>query len=342
MAGIRPRASGGRTISSGYRTSSTPNQGVGIGLPIAIAGCVPSREHESPIGLLRGDPSLAPLLLRDALGIDVPPFDRVDLGDSTFAQIEPSERRADLVVILRAAGADARTVLGIIIEVQKEPAPDKRRTWPLYLASLHARLGCQTCLVVIALDEKTARWAAEPITTLQRGLDFVPLVIGPRQMPRVSVEQAAERPWLAALAGFILGNGPDADDVIRAASAGFDALPVPERERVAWYDLLLSLLAEHPRQLLEQLMNPAGEKWKSAPFQHAYIEGREEGREEGSRRMLLALVDRHGAVDEGLRRRAIMCAADRLHGLALEIAAAPDRSGIEHVLASLPTSDDAG
>ena len=37
---------------------------------------------------------------------------------------------------------DSGLVQAIVVEVQLRPDTRKRRTWPVYVATLHARLGC--------------------------------------------------------------------------------------------------------------------------------------------------------------------------------------------------------
>lgn len=58
--------------------------------------------------MLREDPTLIPLLLREALGVDVPEHGRVEIGDGDFTQAVPVEFRADMVVILRGPGPTRR------------------------------------------------------------------------------------------------------------------------------------------------------------------------------------------------------------------------------------------
>ena len=82
-------------------------------------------------------------------------------------------------------------VMGIVVEVQLARDPRKRFMWPVYAAALHAKLECATCLVVVAADEEVARWAAEPIGTLQVGSPFAPIVLGPARIPVVTSSRAS-------------------------------------------------------------------------------------------------------------------------------------------------------
>lgn len=116
--------------------------------------------------VLREEPALVPALLREALGLELPAFDDVDVADGGLTQAVPVELRADLVVQLRTAPPERRPVMGIVVEVQRTRDDDKRYRWPMYAAALHARLRCPVCLVVLATDDAVARWATMPIATL--------------------------------------------------------------------------------------------------------------------------------------------------------------------------------
>ena len=149
---------------------------------------MPSQLHEVLVLLFQNRPELAPLLLRDALGVELPAYAEVRLEAAELTSVVPTEYRADLVVLL----LDGKPVLGIIVEVQLSPDARKRFSWPLYVAGLRARLECDCCLLVVAPDQRTARWAAAPIVTGPHG-SFTPLVLGPDGVPVVTDSEVAER-----------------------------------------------------------------------------------------------------------------------------------------------------
>jgi hypothetical protein len=64
---------------------------------------VPSLPHEAPLEVLRAEPALVAVLLREALGVDVPAFETAETSDADFSQTLPTAFRADLVVTLRDA-----------------------------------------------------------------------------------------------------------------------------------------------------------------------------------------------------------------------------------------------
>ena len=110
--------------------------------------------------------------------------------------------------------------MGIVVETQLSRKPEKRFAWPLYAAALHARLRCATALVVIAPDDAVARWAAEPIATLQLGSTFAPIVIDRARIPVLtSPAEAARTPELAILSALAHGREDGGIDIARAALA---------------------------------------------------------------------------------------------------------------------------
>ena len=73
------------------------------------------------------------------LGI-VPGGTRAEMGSIDLSQVVPTEYRADAVTVFwdqEVARAAA------IIEVQLQYDPDKRRSWPVYVAALRAALDCR-------------------------------------------------------------------------------------------------------------------------------------------------------------------------------------------------------
>lgn len=219
-----------------------------------------------------------------------------------------------------------------------------------YVAALYARLRCQTCLVVVATDEPIARWAATPIETLQPRSPFVPLVLGPECIPRVSMERAQHEPWMAVLSALTHGNDPGGASVTLAAFAALDRLADPHA--TVCYDLIRASLNEVARRALEDEMQPGKYEYQSdfarRYFGEGQAAGRQEGRQEGrldeAGAMLLALADRHGAVPDELRARVTGCAdLEELRSLAVEVAGAASLAAVERLLARLPpvlTHDD--
>lgn len=229
---------------------------------------MPTIAHEAPILLFRENPELVAELLRDAAGVAIPSHDDLRIEESNFAQVAPSEHRADLVLTLMAGG---KPVMGVVVEVQLDPVARKRFVWPLYLAALHARLSCVACLVVVTADAEVARWAAKPITTFQPGSPFTPIVIGPDRIPEVtSLEEAERVPELAVLSALAHGTEGRAVEIGRAALGAAGRLD--EERRALYTDLILYAVRRDARAALEIEMNLTDYEFKSEFFQRKIAE----------------------------------------------------------------------
>lgn len=262
-------------------------------------------QHEGLLLLFRNRPMLAPELLRDALGVPLPAYSEVRVESAELTQVVPTEYRADLVVLL----LEGRPIFAIVVEVQLSRDEDKRMTWPVYLATLRARVGCPTALLVVAPDAAVATWCARPIEMGHPGLVLWPLVTGPEAIPIITEAQTArQNPELTVLSAMAHGKwkvgGAIAQAVLLAmAGAGLE----DERGRL-YVDLALSSLSEVARAALEALMRSGNYEYQSE-FARKYVaQGREEGRQEGEMSSLLKVLDARGLeVDDEARKRILAC-----------------------------------
>ena len=197
--------------------------------------------------------------------------------------------------------------MGIIVEVQLARDARKRFTWPLYAAALHAKLGCPTCLVVVAADDEVARWAADPITSLQPGPAFTPVVFGPDRIPVVtSAAEATRQPELAVLSALAHGREPRAIEIGRAALAA--AARLDDERRTLYTDLVLYALAGAARETLEIEMNLSNYEFKSDFFKRKLAEGEARAEARGEARAVLTLLAARGlTIAEDVRARILSC-----------------------------------
>ena len=225
---------------------------------------MPSFTHEILVDLLRGRPSFAPELVRDVLHAPLPAFERIRVGEATLTQLAPTEYRADLVLVLE--GSDGATpAAALVVEVQLTPDKSKRWTWPVYLASLRARLHCGVTLVVVTPNEAIARWAAQPLDLGHPGFSLTPLVLGPATVPIVREEQhALANPELAFLSVLVHGQGPEALAVAKAALVA--AASLDEDRATLYADLILNQAPGAVHAALEALMNIPGYEFQSDFF----------------------------------------------------------------------------
>src|SRR5664279_3998037 len=119
-----------------------------LGLMALVCSTVPSQLHDVLVRFFRNRPELAPTLLSEALGVEVPHYTEARIESADLTDVLPAEYRADVVVLL----VDGKPVLGIVVEVQLEPDERKRFSWPMYVAGLRARFHCRCCLLVVTAD----------------------------------------------------------------------------------------------------------------------------------------------------------------------------------------------
>ena len=230
-----------------------------------------SMEHELLVDLFRRDDRLAVELLRRCAGISLH-HARITRGPAELSQVTPTEYRADAVFILR--GDDDAPVTGVIVEVQRGRDPAKRRSWPLYIAALHADLGCPVFLLVLAPDPGVAHWASQPIELGHPAFQLTPIALAFNQIPRVRDRRDARRlPALAVLSAL-------AHPTLDVAEAAVDAISdLPEDLARLYLDAILMALPDAVRRILEAHMQSY--EYRSEFARKYYGQGREEGREAG-------------------------------------------------------------
>ncbi|WP_437905368.1 hypothetical protein WME95_44870 [Sorangium sp. So ce327] len=240
---------------------------------------MPSVTHEALVELFKNRPTLAAEMLHDALGHPVPTFTEARVETSDLTEIVPSDRRADVVVVL-LVGEQQRPAMAIVVEVQLGVDPDKPYVWPVYVTQTRARHRCPTQLLVVTINAAMARWSARPIDTGHLGWALTPLVLGPQGVPVVTdAEQAKAAPEVAVLSAMAHGQSEAAEAIGLAFLAAADELD--EERRAVYGDLVLSSLNAAARRKLEAMMK-SGYQFQSE-FARSYVaKGREEGMREGT------------------------------------------------------------
>jgi hypothetical protein len=276
---------------------------------------MPSMLHESLLQLFRNRPTLAAELLRDTLGVPIPPFTEARVEEADLTQVLPTEYRADLVVILRHGAP----VFGIVVEAQLAPDDDKPFTWPHYGMALRAKLRCPVCVLVITHDPKVAEWASQRIDTGQPGVPFFPVVLGPRAVPRVTTPAEAERaPELAVLS--VLAHGRE-ERGLEMALATLTATSGLDEERAMFYlDLVRGALNDSARRALESMMSTGNYQLQDPESarklldftrrlrEEGKVEGKAEGEAKGKAEALLHILATRGlAVSDSDRDRILSC-----------------------------------
>lgn len=261
---------------------------------------MPSALHEALVTLFRERPSLAPMLLARAttLEVTVPDDTRIHVTSAEFAELDPAEYRADLVVRIDDERGCAEDIF--VVEVQLDIDANKHFSWPYYITGARTRFRCPATLVVVTVDERVARWCGAPIALDRAGNTFRPVAIGPTAIPIITdPERAGALPELAVLSVIAHGRKPGGEALALAALAGCARL---DNLRANLYaDLILAHLDQVARQVLETLMAQHHYSYQS-DFAKKYVaEGIEQGRRETLREMLhVQLEQRFGELSAEL------------------------------------------
>ncbi|MEJ7731959.1 MAG: hypothetical protein WKG00_22455, partial [Polyangiaceae bacterium] len=193
-----------------------------------------SATHEGIVILFRERPALALELLAAAGKDPGAAWAVASIEDATFPQSAPAHRADAVSTFFDERG---RRVLAAIVEVQLGHDPDKPWTWPLYWATLRARLRCPVVLVVVAVDRAVARWATRALARTLASGPFGPRVLGPEHVPRITdPEVARQTPELAVLSSLVHGN--EAGGAHIAAAALESAAHLDASRAALYHDLV--------------------------------------------------------------------------------------------------------
>ena len=264
-----------------------------------------SYTHEGLVALLRSRPEVALALLRDAHGIALPAASLVQLDAADLTDLDPAERRADVVLLF--VEASGKTVYALIVEVQLAWDRDKPYRWPAYASVLRDRRRCDVDVVVLCVDQALAERLAAPIRLGRGPSVFQPLVLGPGVMPIVTdIDRARREPELAvlsALSHHATAQGADIGFAAVLAAAGLD-----ETRRGLYYDLVWGALGEATRKAIEERMATTGYQYQSDFAKTYFAQGEATGEAKGeAKALLLVLASRGIDVADDSRARVLAC-----------------------------------
>ncbi len=275
---------------------------------------MPSLVHEALVDLFRRNADLAARLLEGR--VDVPAYAEARLESGTIAELFTRGYATDAVVVL----SDGAPKLGIAIEVQLSRDPEKRYTWPLYVAALHVRHRCPFALLVIAPDESVARWAARPLD-FWPGSPLEPIVLGPSSIPRLLEGDEASFE-LRVLSAVIHGRGPRGVDVVLSALSA--AMSLDESAAALYADVLITAIGsklaaevvqmvqnkpyEYQSEFMKKFVGAAREVARQDGRAEGLAEGREVGREEGRAEGRLTAL--RSSIDAVCAERGLALSAD--------------------------------
>ncbi len=244
---------------------------------------MPSFVHQAMVELFRFRETLAAEIVERLCGVTLPRFSRVSFREADLGEVVPTDRRADLVVVLE--NDKGEPVLAIIVEVQLRRDADKSYVWPLYQAALRARLRCPCAVLVVTPSRTVARWAERAVDTGQPGASFRPLVLGPQRVPRVAtVEAARDNIELALLSVIAHGRATHGPPILQAAAQA--TLELEGTRSVIYFELLWQAAGEALRRHLEEQMRVGKFEFQNEYLGRLYqkcLEAEQRGREEGRR-----------------------------------------------------------
>lgn len=276
---------------------------------------MPSLKHEFLVDLFRQNPLLLIEVVRHALGVIPPPFNRVEAVDADVTELLPVEARADLVLLFYQ---DGRVVYALVVEIQLNRDTDKGYTWPVYWAVERARRRCPVGILVVALSEKVAEWAGRAITDGNQGGGTVkPLVLGPSGVPRVIDEAQAEEALDLAMMSLLA----HADEPILAQVAASALIAIKKRpeDRMLLYSRVIAAVLNDAvrkgkleRQIMNAILQKYGDRLKAesdqAIMEWQRSEGEATGKAEGKAEGTLELLRMRGLpVDEESEARILAC-----------------------------------
>ncbi len=250
---------------------------------------MPSLEHEELVELFSRDPALALSLAASSGQLTLPAYDTLELAPAEVRDLVPASLRVDVVILLRRG----EPVLVLLVEVQLGRDEDKRFSWPFYVAAMRLKYRCPVCLLVYAVSDAMARWCGQPIELGQPGSAFVPMVVGPGQVPRVtSEEEARAAPYRAVLSALAHGKSAGAEEVARAAWAGI--ADFGEDERLVWLQILLSGLNEAAQRALEAMLNLDEMKEQTVFYRDGLAKGETRGALGEARKAVARVLSKRG------------------------------------------------
>jgi hypothetical protein len=258
---------------------------------------VPSPLHDQIVALLRGKPGVVLDLLGAATAGEVAEgASAVSVSETFSTQVE--DYRADAVVELRSEGGDATRV--VVVEVQLGRDPRKVFALPVYQAVARARYEVPCDVVIVAPEATVANLLRRPVALGARSV-FQAIVVGPEELRPELAHRSPELAFLCALA-----HGSEEPELVLEAAKLFDELP---GERGALLlELVLSALPEKTRKVLEEIMQSGHYEYKSEYLRGLLERGRTEGRAEGARAALLAVLAARGITpSDGGRARIEAC-----------------------------------
>ncbi|GLH95660.1 hypothetical protein [Phytohabitans aurantiacus] len=267
---------------------------------------MPSVEHETPIDLLKLDPTVGVWLLANVFDVKVPDYHHAHPEATDMRVLVPRTFHADGVLVYRDA-AD-KPQFAVVFEVQRRWDIRKRRTWKLYTAQIEAELDVDAALLVLCPDPAVARRYRDLFAGEGLSLSLRPFIFTPDDVPLVvDVALARAKPALAVFSAICHLNDPEVEAAFPALAEALRSLGPTQAS--TYYDVVLSRLPVAARTHWEAFMSTAMNYEFKSDFARHYVGlGKAEGKAEGEARAVLTVLEGRGvAVPDDVREQILGC-----------------------------------
>jgi len=187
----------------------------------SIIAAIPSSDHETPIELVRLDPSLPDWVQTELLGDEAPAYHHARLHDPN---VRTRTYQSDAMVLF--CGRDDRPTRGTVYENQRGKDPNKLGTWKFYIGQMESEFPIKASLVVFVPDTAVANWYRDLIDRdLRSGARLRPFFFTPEDVPLVVDEElAVARPARVLLSAMCHLQDTHVDEMFPALLAALNAL----------------------------------------------------------------------------------------------------------------------
>ncbi|MDT3439007.1 MULTISPECIES: hypothetical protein [unclassified Pseudofrankia] len=266
---------------------------------------MPTSAHETPLELLRLDPSLPDWVQTELLGDDAPTFDHARLYDPN---VRPRTYQADAMVLY--CGKDDLPLRATVYEVQRGRDPDKLGSWKLYVGHMETEFRVKASLVVFVPDKAVADWYRDQVARDTRsGAWLRPWFFTPADVPPiVDDELAAIRPARVLFSAMCHLDDASVEDMYPALLAALATLE--PTAKIFYHNVTVGRLPAPARARWEAFLmtTTVGKRYYDEILNEADARGEARGEALGEARgeakaVLLVLESRGVPVPDAIRER---------------------------------------
>jgi hypothetical protein len=274
--------------------------------------------HEAHHSIFRHDEDLFPEVMEQVFGVVLGKAGRVTVLGADLTEQRPLERRADSVLLAELLVEDGASKYIVVVEAQTDPDPDKRWSWPYYIAYLRDKYKCPVLLLVVCVKPETEAWARTEITSGLGKLVCMrvrPAVCGPSSVrPVTDLETARGHVGFAVFSALTHSHSNQARDILEILAEALGSIDEKNAKFLAEF-VEAGLVGTDGHEIWRELMitgnYPHVSQWRA----QATEQGIEQGIEQGSVRTriedILRILSRRGVSLSAAERSRIEDCADQ-------------------------------